>query len=137
MYLINSHRLYVLTNIEEAKEANDFLTFSQHQKNVDYKVMLSFLEFYEVLLSFVNFKLFHTIGMGYPPQLDQFAVSRGELLSAIQDPTAAVTTTTSTNAPTEAKKPEESAELKKQKEASTFPSLKIPCEFPFLLTLLR
>ena len=29
--------------------------------------MLSFLEFYEALLTFINFKLYHTEGLVYPP----------------------------------------------------------------------
>ena len=44
-------------------------------KNVDYKVMLTFLEFYEVLMTFVNFKLFHTLGSSYPPKLGTFNFS--------------------------------------------------------------
>ncbi|XP_042480753.1 pescadillo homolog [Macadamia integrifolia] len=38
--------------------------------DVDFKVMLTFLEFYETLLAFVNFKLYHSINMKYPPVLD-------------------------------------------------------------------
>ena len=38
--------------------------------DVDYRVMLTFLEFHEALLGFVNFKLFHTLGLHYPPLLD-------------------------------------------------------------------
>jgi len=45
--------------------------------------MLSFLEFYEVLVSFVNFKLFHSLGLTYPPVYDQTKVSSGEYLSAL------------------------------------------------------
>jgi len=52
-------------------------------RNIDYKVMLSFLEFYEVLVSFVNFKLFHSLGLTYPPVYDQTKVSSGEYLSAL------------------------------------------------------
>eukprot|EP00191_Tetraselmis_sp_GSL018_P022306 CAMPEP_0177627754 /NCGR_PEP_ID=MMETSP0419_2-20121207/31372_1 /TAXON_ID=582737 /ORGANISM="Tetraselmis sp., Strain GSL018" /LENGTH=356 /DNA_ID=CAMNT_0019128929 /DNA_START=19 /DNA_END=1087 /DNA_ORIENTATION=- len=37
--------------------------------DVDYRVMLTFLEFYHVLLRFVNFKLYHSIGLKYPPGL--------------------------------------------------------------------
>ncbi|XP_049851677.1 pescadillo homolog [Schistocerca gregaria] len=44
--------------------------------DVDYDVMLTFLSFYEVLMGFVNYRLYHTIGQGYPPALgaekDQF-----------------------------------------------------------------
>ncbi|RLN40713.1 hypothetical protein C2845_PM01G31470 [Panicum miliaceum] len=38
--------------------------------DVDFNVMLSFLEFYETLLGFVNFKLYHSININYPPILD-------------------------------------------------------------------
>ncbi len=31
--------------------------------DVDYKVMLTFLEFYIVLLRFVHFKLYHSLGL--------------------------------------------------------------------------
>nr|XP_010906081.2 pescadillo homolog isoform X2 [Elaeis guineensis] len=38
--------------------------------DVDFNVMLTFLEFYEALLGFVNFKLYHSINVKYPPLLD-------------------------------------------------------------------
>lgn len=37
---------------------------------VDYNIMLTFLEFYETLLAFVNFKHYHSINVKYPPILD-------------------------------------------------------------------
>jgi len=37
---------------------------------VDYEIMLSFLELYTNLLKFVNFKLFKDIGLNYPPPLE-------------------------------------------------------------------
>ncbi|GKA41203.1 pescadillo [Tanacetum coccineum] len=39
-------------------------------QDVDYKIMLTFLEFYETLLGFVNFKLYESINLKYPPILD-------------------------------------------------------------------
>lgn len=36
--------------------------------DVDYRVMVTFLDFYLVLLKFVNFKLYSTLGLEYPPQ---------------------------------------------------------------------
>ncbi len=38
--------------------------------HVDINVMMTFLEFYEVLLKFVNFKLYSDLGVRYPPQID-------------------------------------------------------------------
>ncbi|KAK1303771.1 hypothetical protein QJS10_CPB11g01781 [Acorus calamus] len=38
--------------------------------DVDFNVMLTFLEFYETLLGFVNFQLYHSIKVKYPPVLD-------------------------------------------------------------------
>eukprot|EP00242_Pyramimonas_sp_CCMP2087_P007284 CAMPEP_0198207012 /NCGR_PEP_ID=MMETSP1445-20131203/10507_1 /TAXON_ID=36898 /ORGANISM="Pyramimonas sp., Strain CCMP2087" /LENGTH=627 /DNA_ID=CAMNT_0043879893 /DNA_START=150 /DNA_END=2033 /DNA_ORIENTATION=- len=39
-------------------------------EDVDYRVMVTFLEFYQTLLEFVNFKLYHSLGLQYPPVLD-------------------------------------------------------------------
>lgn len=38
--------------------------------DVDFRVMLTFLEFYKTLVGFVNFKLYHELGLRYPPILD-------------------------------------------------------------------
>lgn len=35
--------------------------------DVDYRVMSTFLDFYIVLLKFVNFKLYSSAGFNYPP----------------------------------------------------------------------
>jgi len=37
---------------------------------VDYSIMLSFLELYTSLLKFVNFKLFKDVGLEYPPRME-------------------------------------------------------------------
>jgi pescadillo len=39
--------------------------------NVDYKVMLTFLEFYITMLKFTMFKLYREINLSYPPALEQ------------------------------------------------------------------
>ena len=49
---------------------------------VDYRVMLSFLELYEAVLTFVNFKLYHDLGLTYPPPVDASADGAGVHLGA-------------------------------------------------------
>lgn len=41
----------------------------QHPDDVDYKVMAMFVEFYNTLLGFVNFRLFHSLNLHYPPKV--------------------------------------------------------------------
>lgn len=38
--------------------------------DVDYRVMLTFLEFYETMLKFVNFKLYSSLNLKYPPKIN-------------------------------------------------------------------
>ncbi len=38
-------------------------------RDVDYRVMLTFLEFYSVMLEFVLYKLYSAAGARYPPQV--------------------------------------------------------------------
>ncbi|KAJ3036294.1 mRNA-binding ribosome synthesis protein nop7 [Rhizophlyctis rosea] len=46
--------------------------FSQNvPTNVDFRVMATFLELYETLLGFVNFKLYSDANLVYPPKVDQ------------------------------------------------------------------
>jgi hypothetical protein len=47
--------------------------------------MSTFLEIYRVLVGFVNFKLFHSIGMPYPLKVDNAKVQDGILFGAIID----------------------------------------------------
>eukprot|EP00752_Nemacystus_decipiens_P012603 g11162.t1 len=43
---------------------------TRYPRDVDFSIMLTFLEFYETLLKFAMFKLFHTLNLRYPPTLD-------------------------------------------------------------------
>lgn len=49
--------------------------------DVDFKVMLTFMDLYETLLAFVHFKLFHQLGLAYPPAIraDVEAVAGGTI----------------------------------------------------------
>jgi len=50
--------------------------------DVDFKVMLSFLELYETLVGFVNFKLYLDENLAYPPKIDQALYAKGAGLAA-------------------------------------------------------
>lgn len=39
--------------------------------DVDFRVMLTFLEFYRTLVGFVNFRLYNEMNMAYPPKIDE------------------------------------------------------------------
>jgi len=80
--------------------------------DVDYKVMLSFLEFHEILLGFVNFKLFHELSLNYPPKFSEELSARGEDLEAIQQEVPKILDKTVDNGENLGKKKEED----KQKE---------------------
>lgn len=41
----------------------------QNKDEVDFKIMSTFVEFYTMMLGFVNFKLYHSLNLVYPPKL--------------------------------------------------------------------
>jgi pescadillo len=51
--------------------------------DVDYSVMMTFLELYECLLQFVNFRLYTSNNLAYPPKINQDADARGHELEAV------------------------------------------------------
>lgn len=51
--------------------------------DVDYSVMTTFLEFHEVLMGFVNYKLFNSIGVKYPLFIDESKAGSGENLKSL------------------------------------------------------
>lgn len=54
-----------------------------HPTDVDYRVMATFTEFYTTLLGFVNFRLYHSLNLLYPPKLD--AKTQSELKEEDED----------------------------------------------------
>jgi pescadillo len=52
-------------------------------RDVDFRVMLTFLEFYHTLLSFALFKLYHDLGLNYPPVVAPEADAAAAELAAI------------------------------------------------------
>ncbi|XP_065663094.1 pescadillo homolog isoform X2 [Hydra vulgaris] len=52
--------------------------------DVDFRIMLTFIEFYTTMLGFVNFQLYHTLNLQYPPQL-KVNNNEGETTEFCQD----------------------------------------------------
>jgi len=50
--------------------------------DVDYRIMATFVDFYTTLLGFVNFRLYSTIGIRYPPKFDTRSDENGAELAA-------------------------------------------------------
>jgi len=45
--------------------------FAQHLPNdVDFRIMMTFIEFYTTMVGFINFQLYHNVNLAYPPQLN-------------------------------------------------------------------
>lgn len=53
-------------------------------KEVDFRVMLTFLEFYEIFVKFTLYKLYHLQGMQYPPVVDKLLDAEGCCLLAMK-----------------------------------------------------
>ncbi|GLE02939.1 hypothetical protein PINS_up011803 [Pythium insidiosum] len=53
-------------------------------QRVDFRVMLTFLEFYTVLLKFVNFQLYTELGIAYPPKINLQLDQAGAQLAALE-----------------------------------------------------
>lgn len=51
--------------------------------DIDFRIMGTFIEFYTTLLGFVNYRLFTSIGLVYPPKFDATSDDRGGELGAI------------------------------------------------------
>ncbi|KIW26531.1 uncharacterized protein PV07_09618 [Cladophialophora immunda] len=54
----------------------------QVTQDVDYRIMGTFVEFYCTLLGFVNYRLYTSIGLVYPPKFDVVSDERGAELAA-------------------------------------------------------
>lgn len=50
--------------------------------DVDFRIMGTFVEFYQTLLGFVNFRLYTSIGLVYPPKFDKTSDEQGAELGA-------------------------------------------------------
>lgn len=59
------------------------LCLFQHPTDVDYRVMATFTEVYTTLLGFVNFRLYHSLNLTYPPKV--YLYPRHGCLSKFQE----------------------------------------------------
>ncbi|KYQ91654.1 hypothetical protein DLAC_07430 [Tieghemostelium lacteum] len=91
---------------------------NKKEKNVDYGVMINFLEFYETLMRFVNYRLFSSIGLQYPPRYDQSKLGKGDSLASILErkPKATTTTTTTTTTTKKTTKEHQTKKSESQKK---------------------
>nr|CAG4640831.1 EOG090X05E6 [Eulimnadia texana] len=53
-----------------------FKPISAHE--VDLKIMMTFIDFYTTMLGFVNFRLYHSLNLNYPPKLPGMAVAEND-----------------------------------------------------------
>ena len=65
--------------------------------DIDFRIMGTFVEFYTTLLGFVNYRLYTSIGLVYPPKFNAKSDEQGGELSAFQLQAKANATTSSAN----------------------------------------
>ncbi|KAJ1648974.1 mRNA-binding ribosome synthesis protein nop7 [Dispira simplex] len=53
-------------------------------REVDFSIMATFLEFYETLMGFVNFQLYHDLNLAYPPKFNVEKWREGGFLEAFE-----------------------------------------------------
>mgnify|MGYP001599573349 FL=1 len=66
---------------EETVSANELV--AQIPSDLDFRIMLTFLELYQTLLGFVFFKLYTDINLVYPPKLDDVLDENGAGIGAL------------------------------------------------------
>nr|CAI5842604.1 unnamed protein product [Callosobruchus analis] len=64
-------------------QPHHFAFTPQNRGEVDFKLMSTFVEFYTVMLGFVNFRLYHSLNLHYPPKFS--AVSQSDSEKALVD----------------------------------------------------
>lgn len=62
--------------------------------DIDFRIMGTFIEFYTTLLGFINYRLYTSIGLVYPPRFDSASDERGAELAAITLEGKAISSTT-------------------------------------------
>lgn len=94
-------------------------------EEVDFKVMMTFLEFYRTLMKFVNFKLFASSGMPYPPKKDEVVAKSGMRAAALLQHSQGDSSSSKDFASTEEGAKMEAAAVESSKAGKVFDGLKI------------
>lgn len=92
--------------------------------DIDYRIMGTFVEFYTTLLGFVNFRLYTSIGLVYPPKFDVKSDERGAELAAftiearkVSEPAKAIESKSEPKAVTDGSDAHDSAEMQTKVDA--------------------
>ncbi|CAG9837759.1 unnamed protein product [Diabrotica balteata] len=64
---------------------HNFSFTPQSKAEVDFKLMSTFVEFYTVMLGFVNFRLYHSLNLYYPPKFTSVEQSNSEKMLVDED----------------------------------------------------
>ncbi|XP_072390939.1 pescadillo homolog [Diabrotica undecimpunctata] len=64
---------------------HNFSFTPQSKAEVDFKLMSTFVEFYTVMLGFVNFRLYHSLNLYYPPKFTAVQQSNSEKMLVDED----------------------------------------------------
>lgn len=94
--------------------------------DIDFRIMATFVEFYTTLLAFVNYRLYTSIGLVYPPKFDAKSEEQGAELGAFSLEGKAVDGRTTSNGAIG----EEATNERAQAEADRLRSLPAPEEEP-------
>lgn len=92
--------------------------------DIDFRIMGTFVEFYTTLLGFVNYRLYTTVGLVYPPKFDKSSDAQGGELGAfkLEGKTVGTTQAALTNGETLPDAPSEEAQGKAQAAADQLAS---------------
>ncbi|KAJ3438616.1 pescadillo [Anaeramoeba flamelloides] len=52
-------------------------------KDVNFNIMITFVQFYKTTLTFINHRLYHELGMVYPPKFDDEKIKSGEIYETV------------------------------------------------------
>ncbi|KAG5866386.1 hypothetical protein JTB14_021525 [Gonioctena quinquepunctata] len=64
---------------------HQFSFMPQNRAEVDFKIMSTFVEFYTIMLGFVNFRIYHSLNMIYPPKFSAITQGDSEKLLVDED----------------------------------------------------